>query len=102
MTEKNHVPEISSDELEALLKEQELTLLDVRVPEQYHSGHIPEAINLPLAEIDSYQGPLTEKVYLVCRTGNKSQQAAEILREKGYEAISMTGGMYQWFGEVEA
>lgn len=96
-----HEPqEISPDELEALLKKESITLLDVRVVEQFRSGHIKEAVNFPLADIDNYQGPKDEPIYLVCRTGNKSEQASEILKEKGYQTFNMTGGMYQWFGDI--
>ncbi|MGX2946919.1 rhodanese-like domain-containing protein [Enterococcus alishanensis] len=92
--------EISPDELEELLKKDAITLLDVRVVEQYQSGHIKEALNFPLANIANYQGSKDKPIYLVCRTGNKSEQAAEILQAKGYQTFNMTGGMHQWFGEI--
>lgn len=71
-------------------------LLDVRTPEEFAAGHIEGAINLPLAEIQS--GTLPEvakntKLYVYCRSGNRSAQASKILKDAGFSSIEDLGAM---------
>ena len=74
---------ISTKDLAEKLKEP-ITLLDVRTPEEYRGGHITKASNYPLNKIDRYQG--------------KEKEAVKILKQKGYEAINVQGGMNRWQG----
>ncbi|MGG5370142.1 rhodanese-like domain-containing protein [Enterococcus sp. AZ196] len=89
-------PVISTKDLADKL-EQSITLLDVRTPEEYRRGHIAKAVNYPLNKINRYQGKEKE-VYVICQSGMRSKQAAKILKEKGYEATNVQGGMNRWQG----
>ncbi len=66
-------------------------VVDVRTPEEYRSGHLSGAINIPL---DRLQGQLTTlkkknvPVIAVCRSGARSQAAVEILQKNGVEAYN--------------
>ena len=74
-------------------------ILDVRTPEEYSQGHIPESLNIPLdyleqhlAEIKDYQ-----TVYIHCHMGGRAKQAYQILKEKGFSNLLwVTEGMASW------
>lgn len=86
------------------LIDQGITVVDVRTPEEYVNGHIPNALLIPLQDIESSINEFTpdEQYLIVCRSGNRSAQASEILAQKGMKHIyNMTGGMNEWTGEVE-
>ena len=73
-------------------------VLDVRGGDEYTQGHVPGAELLPLAELPGRLGdlPQGEPVYLVCRSGNRSAQAAEFLSASGIDARSVAGGTDGW------
>ncbi|MFI6697903.1 rhodanese-like domain-containing protein [Streptomyces sp. NPDC050509] len=75
-------------------------LLDVRETAEWKSGHAPGALHLPLSRLiagaalpASAQG---KPVVTICRSGHRSQQAAELLAGRGVEATDVTGGMTAW------
>ena len=61
-------------------------IIDVRTPEEYQSAHLDKAINIEWQNILSIKSNYdkTEKIYLYCRSGNRSQKATEILLEAGF------------------
>lgn len=90
---------ITTKELENdLLKK---TILDVRTPGEYRTGHISNAKNIPLDKIAAYAGPTETPVYVICQSGMRSKRAAGILKRKGYTAINVRGGMSQWTGTIK-
>ena len=72
-------------------------IIDVRTPEEYQSAHLDKAINIEWQNILSIQSTInkTEKIYLYCRSGNRSQKATEILVEAGYLDVENLGGLQQ-------
>lgn len=71
-------------------------VLDVRTPEEFASGHAEIAKNLPLQDIESGTLPevdKNQKVYLYCRSGNRSAQAVTLLKESGFTDIQDLGGL---------
>ena len=71
-------------------------LLDVRTPEEFLAGHIAESTNLSLQDIENGARPESDKdirVYVYCRSGNRSEQAANILRSDGYSDVINLGGL---------
>ncbi|MGG3560989.1 rhodanese-like domain-containing protein [Neobacillus rhizosphaerae] len=95
---------ISANEAKGMIDEGKVIVLDVRTPEEYNSGHIPDAELVPLQVLDGMSSELKkDKSYLiVCRSGNRSQQASEILAEKGFKDIyNMSGGMNSWTYNLE-
>ena len=83
------------------IAERDVVLLDVRTPEEYAAGHLEGATNLPLAA-DDFRDRVAEldpdTAYAVyCRTGVRSQQAMEIMRKAGIEAVyDLDGGITAW------
>lgn len=71
-------------------------LVDVRTPEEYAEGHLPEAINIPfeqIAETFAKQGIAKDTpVVVYCRSGRRSGIAKESLDKAGYQAVYNGGG----------
>ncbi|MBK1894925.1 rhodanese-like domain-containing protein [Chryseobacterium paridis] len=77
--------------IKEIVNSNDVTLLDVRVPEQYKEGTAKNAINIPLAQIpnniDALKG---KKVVVFCNKGIQADQAMEILKKNGVEAYDGT------------
>ena len=89
------------DLFEAIGQEPAPTVLDVREPEEYAAGHVDGALLMPLArtvEMALAAGlPKDEPVYVFCRSGNRSLQAAQALVAAGYEDVrNVDGGILAW------
>lgn len=72
-------------------------LLDVRTPEEFEKGHIPNARNIPLDEIRDRLTEIdpSQHIYLYCKTGMRSYLAQRILRQHGFENLSNLSGGYE-------
>jgi rhodanese-related sulfurtransferase len=73
--------------------------IDVRTNEEYAAGHADRARNIPLDQLAAKLDVLekNEPVYLICRTDNRSSQAAKILVDAGFkQAIVIKGGTEAW------
>jgi rhodanese-related sulfurtransferase len=101
------MPRIAPQQLHALRKQgDDITLIDVRTPLEYRSGHVPGAKLLPLdrmtPEALSGQLPRAElgreqPLYLTCRSGLRAEQAAERLQAAGYpNLVLLEGGTEAW------
>lgn len=79
-------------------------LVDVRTAQEYREGHIPGSRNVPLQEIGGAAeklGPKDTPLFLYCRSGARSAQAASALRHMGYTNLTNIGGITAWKGSVE-
>ncbi|MGG5209504.1 rhodanese-like domain-containing protein [Chryseobacterium sp. MIQD13] len=78
-------------DIKEVVNSSDVTLVDVRIPEQYKEGTAKGAVNIPLAEIqnniDSLKG---KKVVVFCNKGIQADQAMEILKKNGVEAYDGT------------
>ncbi len=94
---------ITNAELQDIvLSGEECTVVDVREAAEFAFGHIPAAISVPLGELDSAALDKTKQIYVVCRTGNRSDVACQMLKEKGYlNVTNVIPGMLEWQGNVE-
>lgn len=74
------------------------TLLDVRERSEWSSGHAPQAIHVPLADIGKAPGRVKrgEPVVVMCASGMRSRTAAKHLRSLGIDATSLSGGIGAW------
>ena len=96
---------ISMDEAVAMMaKESGYIILDVRRPDEFAAGHIPNAINVPNESIGTAEIPeLSDKNQLIlvyCRSGRRSKEASEKLVKLGYTNIVEFGGILDWKGEI--
>lgn len=74
-------------------------MLDVREPDEYAAGHIPGITLIPMGEIPDRLGeiPTDVPVIVTCRTGNRSGQVVDFLREQGFTNVhNMDGGIVAW------
>jgi rhodanese-related sulfurtransferase len=77
----------------------ELTVIDVRTPGEYASGHLPGALNIPLDRLPralSVLGDARPELLLVCASGKRSADACALLAEHGVPAATLTGGTDAW------
>ncbi|WP_337031478.1 rhodanese-like domain-containing protein [Paenibacillus illinoisensis] len=91
--------EIAPQEVaERLNKGETLTMLDVREPEEWMEGHVAGSNHIPLGELDVRHEELdpTQEIIVICRSGNRSGKACELLNEKGFKVVNMTGGLIAW------
>ena len=73
-------------------------LLDVRTPKEYAAGHLAGSVNVDVMSPDFQQKvqamdlPASGPVYLYCRSGNRSGQAAKVLQQMGHAGAVNIGG----------
>jgi rhodanese-related sulfurtransferase len=76
----------------------ELQILDVREPDEWAEGHIPDAVHIPMAQVPERLDELDRDrpVVAVCRSGRRSGEVVDYLSRLGISAENMPGGMVQW------
>ncbi|MDV5976300.1 UNVERIFIED_CONTAM: rhodanese-like domain-containing protein [Streptococcus canis] len=90
------------DALRIAIEQGHVQVVDVREEQEYKSGHVPTAINIPLSTFADHYQELSsqQEVHVICQTGVRSAQAVAFLEEKGYPAISVEGGTKAWRGKL--
>ena len=88
---------MTPQELAARLDDPKTTVIDVRPSEKYREGHVPGALHIPIADIkkDVPDLPKDHLIVTYCGGGTSGPTAAGILREHGYNAVTMQG-MNAW------
>jgi phage shock protein E len=74
-------------------------LIDVRTAEEFESGHIPGAVNIPVQELERRLNEVKangQPIVLYCRSGARSASAAQILKRSGYPEVHDLGAMNRW------
>lgn len=77
-------------------------ILDVRQPEEWADAHIPGSTLIPLGDLESRinEVPKDQEIVVVCRSGNRSAQGRDILKQAGFTQVtSMAGGLNEWKAE---
>ena len=101
----NTYRQISMDEAVTMMaQETGYIILDVRRPDEFAAGHIPNAINIANESIGTDEIPeLPDKDQLImvyCRSGRRSKEASEKLVKLGYTNLVEFGGILDWKGEI--
>lgn len=92
---------ITIEELEAL-KDAEKTIVDIRPQDQYMRGTFPGAVSLPASRLEDQYEEETARldkmhpVYVMCHTGEKSQEWVRRLTGDGFDAVNVEGGYRAW------
>lgn len=85
---------------EKLKNDKELIVLDVRTPEEVAAGKIENSINIPVQVLEQRINELkpykSKEIIVICRTQNRSAVAVDILKQQGYEAKNVLGGMIEY------
>ena len=76
-------------------------LVDVREADEFQSGHIPGAVNVPLSGIEKINIPRDKALYIYCLRGMRSKRAVAVLKRMGYENARSIGGITGYKGELE-
>ena len=97
--EKTFESTISQDEIET----RDGLILDVREEAEYAFGHIEGAKSIPMGELESRLDELdqTQEIYVICRTGKRSDMAAQLLVKNGFTKVyNVLPGMTEWNGKI--
>ncbi|MDD5303139.1 MAG: rhodanese-like domain-containing protein [Elusimicrobia bacterium] len=98
------VPEISVQELKAKIDRKEtFVLLDVREPKEYAIARIAGSTLIPLGSLPDRLGEIDKNAKLIvhCKSGGRSAKAVRLLREKGYDAVNVAGGIDAWSVSID-
>jgi rhodanese-related sulfurtransferase len=73
-------------------------LIDVRESHEYRAGHAPGAKLISLGVLDRRfnEIPKEREILVICQSGMRSKQAADILYRAGYKVTNVSGGMTNW------
>jgi rhodanese-related sulfurtransferase len=73
-------------------------VLDVRKDEEWVAGRVDGSVHIPLAEVEARAGELPKgrMIVTVCKDGGRSYKAAYALRQAGYDAVNLDGGLTAW------
>lgn len=96
--------DVTVGQAKKLIANDEVVVIDVRTQKEYDEGHIPNAMLIPLDEVDNVMEEMDKDAsyLMVCRSGNRSSTASELLAKNGFQHIkNMAGGMNEWTYEVE-
>jgi rhodanese-related sulfurtransferase len=98
MNPLDQVPQIDAQATYEQWQNGEVGLLDVRERSEWDLGHIDGSDLIPLGQLPWRLRELDpeKKWVCVCRSGNRSNYAAALLRQAGMEAANMSGGMLDW------
>ncbi len=91
--------EISVQEAYQLYQKGDTFFLDVREPSEWDEYHAPNSTLIPLGELAARvnEVPKDKQIVVVCRSGNRSQQGRDILKQAGFTNVtSMAGGLKTW------
>jgi rhodanese-related sulfurtransferase len=89
--------EVTLDELEDAIK-RGFFVLDVREQNEWDEGHVPGAKLIPLGQLQERVAEVDDatRVFVICRSGARSLQGADILEENGIDSVSVAGGTMGW------
>jgi len=97
---------VNAASFELATQEEGVTVIDVRTPEEFASGHLPGAVNLNVegadfpAQIAALDPDAEYAVY--CRSGNRSRAAIDYMTQQGVtHTVGLEGGIGAWKGDVE-
>lgn len=91
---------VSTAEATTMINRENALVLDIREKTDFKTGHLVNALNIPFASLSSRIGELEkyrkQPIVLVCKSGQTVGAAGKMLREQGFDAVRMKGGMMEW------
>lgn len=77
-----------------------LYIVDVREKDEYESGHLENAINIPLSVLEAIDLDKDARIIVYCQSGGRSSNARSILEDLGYTDVVDMGGINDWPYEI--
>lgn len=74
-------------------------LVDVREDNEWHAGHAPNAVHVPMGTVPESLDSLPDtdaQIPVVCRSGGRSQRVVQWLVQQGFDVVNVDGGMRAW------
>lgn len=103
------VPSINIDEfINLIAMDSSVIILDVRTPAELNGplGKIDKAINIPIQElperINELQPYKDKKIYVICRTQNRSFASSQFLNKNGFNTVYVVGGMSEYHNKTNS
>lgn len=99
--DKDTFRNLSSDEFEQYIRNDEVQLVDVRTVAEYSVGHLPGSLNINVLD-DSFASAVDDlletsrPVAVYCKSGRRSRKAAGILTKKGFKVVNLDTGFENW------
>jgi rhodanese-related sulfurtransferase len=96
---ESQIKQITVTEAKPLVETKDVQFIDVRTVGEYSGGHAPHAVSFPLDLLENDLAKLNKDkpVYVICQTGRRSQNGAEILQKAGFKSIyNINGGTAAW------
>jgi NADPH-dependent 2,4-dienoyl-CoA reductase/sulfur reductase-like enzyme/rhodanese-related sulfurtransferase len=94
-------PQVDVEAVLAVTAARHPFVVDVRTPQEFGAGHLPEAVNIPVDDLRSRLGelPHDQEIAVYCQVGQRGYLATRILRQAGFPAVNVGGGYktYQLF-----
>lgn len=91
---------VSPAEATIKINKEKALVLDIRDSKDFSAGHLANAVNIPYAQLSERLSELDKHkerpIILVCKTGQTVSVAGKMLREKGFDALRLSGGMLEW------
>ena len=92
---------VSAQQLVDLVNREDAVVLDVRDRKEFDQGHIPNAVNIPHASLDTRMTELNDykdrPIVVACKAGQHAGPVGTTLRKNGFENVSrLTGGIAEW------
>lgn len=92
---------VPPSEAVALINRQNAVVLDVRTDDEYKQGHIVNSVHIPVGmlphRMTELQKHKAHPLVVICRSGNRSNQACALLRKQGFDAVyGLAGGIVAW------
>jgi rhodanese-related sulfurtransferase len=92
------------DELRQAVSNGSHLVIDVREPNEYASGHVPSAINMPVGSLPQAAAALDRdaQILVICQSGHRSVTASKRLMKAGFTQVrNVTGGTSSWRGPLQ-
>lgn len=83
---------------EAWDRRDEVLFLDVREQHEWNAGHVDGAVHVPMGRLaaEAHRLPADRRIVAVCRSGSRSHAVTNALRDAGFDAVNLVGGMHAW------
>ncbi|WP_113928553.1 rhodanese-like domain-containing protein [Bacillus sp. P14.5] len=97
--------ELTNEKAKQMIDAGEVEVIDVRSEEEYSQGHLQHSLLIPLDDLQNRLDELdkNQPYLVVCRTGNRSSQTAEILKSNGFTSVyNLKSGLSAWSYPLES